>query len=110
MQVSPNGLKKERFDPRDLGIDYAPISAITGGDARHNANVTLGILRGEKSPASDAVLLNAAATVAAYNGNFDASVNEQFQAGFEAASEAIDSGKALDLLERWIELTQSMKI
>jgi len=109
IQVSPGGLKEERFDPRDLGIDYAPISAITGGDARHNADVTLGILRGERSPARDAVLLNAAATIAAYNGNFDVSVRDQIQAGYKAASEAIDSGKAIALLEQWIELTQSLK-
>jgi anthranilate phosphoribosyltransferase len=108
VQVSAEGMKEEIFDPKELGISYAPISEITGGDAAYNASVTRRILDGEKSAAREAVLLNAAAAIAAYRGDFHLGIVEQLQRGYEAACQSIDSGAASSLLTRWIELTQSI--
>ncbi len=105
----PENQKAELFDPRDLGIGFAPIESITGGDAQYNAGVTLNILRGEHSPARDAILLNAAVAIAAYRGEFSKSINEQVAQGYQLAKDAVDSGAALELLDKWIELTQSLK-
>jgi anthranilate phosphoribosyltransferase len=109
VQVSQSGMKSESFDPRDLGVAFAPIEAITGGDAQHNAQVTLSILRGEKSAARDAVLLNAAAAIAAYEGDFEKSITDQFASGFEKAAAAIDKGASLELLNKWVTLSQEIK-
>jgi len=109
LQVSPSGIREESFDPRDLGVSFAPIAAITGGDATHNAGVTTAILRGELSPARDAVLLNAAIALSAFNAEFELPITEQIAKGFAAASEAIDSGAALALLEKWVKLSQAIK-
>ena len=109
VRLSKNGRTEEKFDPRDLGIAFAPIEALAGGDAQFNAQVTLGIFAGEKSPARDAVLLNAAAALAAYEGDFEGSITEQIARAYQKVSAAVDSGEASRVLEQWVELSQSFK-
>ena len=49
--------------PTDVGMAFATIDAIKGGDATHNAEALRGILRGTSGPYRDMVLLNAAAAL-----------------------------------------------
>ncbi len=109
MQISQGQVRAEIFDPRELGISFSPLESIAGGDARFNADVTLGIFSGEKGPAREAVLLNAAAAIAAFEGNFEKSITEQLTRGYQAASEAVDSGLAQASLQRWATFTQRFK-
>ena len=109
MQINGGEQKLESFDPRDLGIAYAPIETLAGGDAEFNAAVTLRIFEGEKSPARDAVLLNAAAALAAFRGDFSKSITEQLGDGYAAASAAVDSGAARETLKEWALFTQQFK-
>jgi anthranilate phosphoribosyltransferase len=109
MQVNGGAIRLESFDPRDLGIEYAPIESLAGGDAEFNAAVTLRIFEGEKSPARDAVLLNAAAALAAYKGDFNLPITEQIRAGYELAAAAVDSGAARESLKKWALFTQGFK-
>ena len=109
MQINGGEQKLESFDPRDLGIAYAPIETLAGGDAEFNAAVTLRIFEGEKSPARDAVLLNAAAALAAFRGDFSKSITEQLADGYAAASAAVDSGAARETLKEWALFTQQFK-
>jgi anthranilate phosphoribosyltransferase len=106
MQIHGGSFHLESFDPRDLGIALAPIETLAGGDAEFNAAVTLRIFEGEKSPAREAVLLNAAAGIAAYKGNFERSIIEQMSDGYQMASAAVDSGAARDSLKKWALFTQ----
>ena len=74
---------------------------LLGGDAAANAEITELILKGEKGPRRDIVVLNAAfALVAA---DHVGSIPE----GIEAASRSIDSGAALDKLARLREVSSS---
>ena len=109
MQIHKGESKLESFDPRDLGIDLAPIESLAGGDAEFNAAVTLRIFEGEKGPAREAVLLNAAAALAAYAGDFGRPITEQLADGYQLASAAVDSGAARDSLERWALFTQQFR-
>ncbi len=109
MQVSNDQIRSEIFDPRSLGISYAPIESLTGGDAQFNAGITRQIFAGEKSPAREAVLLNAAAAIAAFKGDFNNSITEQLADGYRDASVAVDSGVAQESLLRWAEFTQKFK-
>ncbi len=59
----------------------------------------LSVLKGERSPRRDIVLLNASAALVA---GFKA---KSFKAGIKMAAESIDSGRALDKLMRLIEMT-----
>ncbi|WP_055566230.1 MULTISPECIES: anthranilate phosphoribosyltransferase [Streptomyces] len=94
-------VREESFDPRDVGIDLVPISALRGADASYNAEVALRLLGGETGPVRDAVLLNAAAALVALKPTAEP-FTEQIRAGMARAAAAIDSGAAKKALERWV--------
>jgi anthranilate phosphoribosyltransferase len=54
----------------------------------------------------DAVLLNAAAGIAAFDGVTADTMQEVLSAGLEAATVAVDSGAAAEVLDRWIEASR----
>ena len=81
------------LDPKGLGIPAAQPSDLKGGTPEENAEMTLSVLRGEKGPKRDIVLLNAAAAIVAGGKATD------IAAGLAAAAESIDSGRALEKLE-----------
>jgi anthranilate phosphoribosyltransferase len=83
-----------RIVPEDAGVPRHPIEAIRGGDPEHNALALRRLLNGEHGAYRDAVLLNAATALAL--------VGEPMESGASRATEAIDSGAARDLLDRWI--------
>ena len=74
---------------------------IIGGDSKVNAQITLSILKGEKGPRRNTVVLNSAA------GLYVAGKVDSLEEGVKLASEIIDSGKALEQLEKFIECTNS---
>lgn len=88
-------------DPAELGIGRARPADLRGGSAQANAEVIRELVSGKPGPVRDAVLLNAAGALAAYRG-FSADLHADLRAGLGTAAEAIDSGAAADLLERWI--------
>jgi anthranilate phosphoribosyltransferase len=96
------------LDPLDFHIERAPISALVGGDAVENARISSAIFAGEKGAPRDAVVLNAAAAIAAYEGAIDLSLHDRISAGIEKATQAIDSGAATELVSKWAELTQKL--
>ena len=81
------------LNPTELGIPTAQPSDLKGGTPEENAEMTLSILRGEKGPKRDIVLLNAAAAIVA------GGKAEDITTGLAVAEESIDSGRALDKLE-----------
>ena len=81
------------LDPTELGIPTAQPGDLKGGTPEENAEMTLSVLRGEKGPKRDIVLLNAAAAIVAGGKAAD------IAAGLAAAAESIDSGRALERLE-----------
>ncbi|MEW4447914.1 anthranilate phosphoribosyltransferase [Qipengyuania sp. JC766] len=87
-----------RVDAGMAGLEHAPVEAIRGGDAAHNARALVALLDGVPGPYRDAVLFNAAATLIV------AGRTEDWNTGASMASEALDSGRARDLLARWIEM------
>ncbi|WP_432949331.1 anthranilate phosphoribosyltransferase [Kribbella sp. CA-253562] len=91
------------LDPRELGIEPVPTGALRGGDAAYNAKVVRALLDGEAGPVRDVVLLNAGAALAAYDAQ-PGTVQTRIRAGMDRAAEAIDSGAAKDVLERWIAI------
>jgi len=81
-------------------LPHAPIEAIRGGDAAHNARALQALLMGTPGPYRDAVLFNAAATMIV------AGRTEDWSDGAAMAAEALDSGRAQALLANWIELAR----
>ncbi len=85
--------------PEDFGFTRCTKAELTGGTPQENAEITRAILRGEKSPKRDAVLMNAGASL--YIGGKAQTMAE----GIELAAGLIDSGKAMETLEQLILLS-----
>ena len=97
------------LDPADIGIARAKPGDLAGGDAAHNAAVARAVLGGEHGPVRDAVLLNAAAALAADTGvPGAAALTGSLRQGYDRAAEAVDSGAAAGLLDRWAKATQRL--
>lgn len=82
------------LDAADSGIKRASQNDLAGGSSEQNAKIMLNVLKGEKGPRRDIVLINAAAAIVA-GGKAD-----DLKVGIELAAESIDSGKALEKLEQ----------
>jgi anthranilate phosphoribosyltransferase len=96
-EVNAGGLvAMRRVTAADAGLPAAPIEAIRGGDAAHNAARLRALLQGEEGPYRDAVLFNAAAALMV------AGVARDLREGTEEAAEALDRGLANALLNCWI--------
>jgi len=88
--ITPDQFFDRQANPADL----------LGGDPQTNAGITVGILKGEKGPKRDVVLLNAAiALVAAGKANNP-------MEGIRMAEAVIDEGTAMEKLSALIKYTQ----
>lgn len=88
------------FYPEEAGLVRASVKDLTGGTAADNAAIALSVLKGEKGPARDVVLLNAAFGLRA------AGVEKSLAGAMSAAAASIDSGAAMAKLQdmtAWIE-------
>jgi anthranilate phosphoribosyltransferase len=97
------------FTPASLGLPPASVADLRGGDAAQNAAVVRAVLAGEPGPVRDIVLLNAAAALAAAAGVAGPeAVVPALTDGYARAAEAVDSGAASALLDRWIEVSRRL--
>lgn len=85
--------------PEDFSLTRCKKEDLVGGTPEENANITLDILKGKKGPKRDAVLLNAGA------GLYIADKASSLSEGIKLASSIIDSGKALETLNKFIEVS-----
>jgi anthranilate phosphoribosyltransferase len=108
MTIGSGKIKSDRIDPQDFGIARAPISDLVGGDATENARITTAIFNGETGAPRDAVLLNAAAAIAAFDGEGDVGIHERISKSLAKASSALDSGATRQLLKEWVAFSQSL--
>ena len=104
--VRDGEVDEQRLDPADLGVPAVEREALRGGDAAYNAKVVRALLSGERGPVRDAVLLNAGAALAVYDGLRDPLL-DAVGGGMQRAGEAIDSGAAADVLDRWVRVSQA---
>jgi anthranilate phosphoribosyltransferase len=94
-------LDEWRVDPRALGLAPATMADLKGGDAAFNAKVIRSVLEGETGARRDIGVLNAAAALM-LAGRVDDLV-----AGLALAAEAIDSGRALGVLDALVATSQA---
>ncbi|ASY17319.1 anthranilate phosphoribosyltransferase [Candidatus Planktophila versatilis] len=108
LSIGKDVVTSDRIDAKDFGLSNAPLSAIVGGDPAENARISLAILAGELGAPRDAVLLNASAAIAAFEGDLDSDVKQRLTAGLSRATKAVDSGAASALLKKWAALTSQI--
>ena len=103
-----NGAVNElHFSPQDLGISLATVEQLRGGNAAANAGVVRDVLAGSKGPARDAVLVNAAAGLVAFDLEAEGPFLARMQRAFARAAQSIDSGSAAAVLDRWVSLSRA---
>jgi len=107
--VGDGAVRATVIDAADLGIPRASAGDLRGGDVTFNADVAHRVLAGEPGPVRDAVLLNAAAALVAYDGDAttDDALRSGLRAGIERAATAIDSGAAATGLARWVDVAKA---
>ena len=91
--------KSYEICPEVFGLNRATKDDILGGTPEENAKILRGILSGEKGAKRDAVLLNAGAAL------YVAKKADTIGDGIKLAAELIDSGKAMETLEKIIEVS-----
>jgi len=92
-EVKEGKIKTFFLKPEDFGISRAQMEDIKGGTIEENVKIIQKILKGEKGPFRDIVLLNAAAAFMAANKARD------FSGGIKIAEDSIEQGRALNKLE-----------
>jgi anthranilate phosphoribosyltransferase len=121
--LTGEGVRRVRLDPRDLGIGAPAADALRGGSAQRNAKVFRTLLDTPDDPAvagiRDAVCLNAAAALVAYTaagGVLPVTIPEashdlldRMAVALPAAHEALASGAAHQLLDAWIATSQDLQ-
>jgi len=94
------GRKEYQLDPAEVGLKPADPLAVRGGGPEENARIAREVLAGAGGPRRDVVLLNAAAALRA------AGRAKDWRDGIGMAAEAIDSGRAAEVLQNWATISQ----
>ncbi len=98
-ELRQGAVRTYAFDPLSLGLPRSRAADLQGGDAPANAGMTRAVLQGEQGPRRDIVLLNAAAALVASGRAAD------LREGLALAAQAVDSGRALEVLEHLVAFT-----
>lgn len=101
-EIRNGEFKNYVIEPEQFGFSKCDKSELVGGDPQENAAITKSILSGEEKGAKrSAVVLNAAACI------YIAGKADSIEAGVKIAEDMIDSGKAMEVLNQFVELTNA---
>lgn len=98
-EIRDGKLRNFVLNPEEYGFKLCKKQDLVGGDPAENAEITRAILKGEKGPKRDAVVLNSAACI------YMAKDNMTFEDAIKEAEDIIDSGKAKAQLDKFIEIS-----
>ena len=98
-EINGDKIENYQIEPKDFGLEVARPESIEGKNPAESAVIARNILSGKEGPELDVVLLNAAGAI------YVAGASSSIADGIKIASESITSGKALDKLEKFIEMT-----
>src|SRR3989441_6468637 len=101
-EVRGGSVREGRIDPKELGIAAARREEIVGGDPARNAAMARRVLGGASDGTRSAILLNAGAAC------YVAGLADDVRQGVELAADAIDRGRATEVLQRFITTSQRL--
>lgn len=101
-EVRATAIESYAVTPETFGVDRHALSAITGGDAAHNAAIIRSVLEGERGARRDVVVINAAAAL------YVAGVASSLAEGSVMAQRLLDNGEASATLSRIIDFSRSL--
>lgn len=101
-EVRDGDVQKVQIDPAQLmDVPHAELDELVGGSPDFNAQVALDVFAGSQGPIADAVVINAAAALVAFDENAKGSLEERLSVAADNARRAIDDGSAAATLQRW---------
>ena len=103
-EIKNGWFKSYVIKPEQFGFKRCSREDLKGGRSEDNAQITVDILNGDRGHKRNAVLLNAGASL--YIGGRAQSIEE----GIALASSIIDSGKALETLNRFIKFSHGKEV
>lgn len=103
LEVRHGVQSKSVVSPEDFGFERAELHELQGGDPDRNARMILSVLKGERSPRSEVVALNAGAAI------YIAGRAESIFEGVRTAEKVLRSGKALAKLKAFAETASKME-
>ncbi|HIY64319.1 MAG TPA: anthranilate phosphoribosyltransferase [Candidatus Mediterraneibacter stercoripullorum] len=103
-EIKDGWVKNYVITPEQFGLERCTKEDLAGGTPEENAAITRSVLGGEKGPRRNAVLMNAGASL--YIGGKADSMKD----GIALAAELIDSGKALETLEKLIDISNRPEV
>lgn len=98
-EATPQGTREFIWRPEDFGLPHANLDALQAADPQASAAMVRQVLAGQPGPPRDIVLANAAATL------WLANQAPTLPAATTQAAQALDTGAAANLLERWKQLS-----
>jgi anthranilate phosphoribosyltransferase len=96
------GVSVYEITPEQVGIARGTVADLAGGDSAENARILRSLLEGQHGPRRDVVLMNAAAGLLA------AGAAPDMATGVALARDSIDSGRALESLDRLLAVSQRL--
>jgi anthranilate phosphoribosyltransferase len=101
VRLSRGSIKELEITPEEAGLERAPLKVVTGGDVEENAARLKALLAGRAARAEeDIVILNAAALL------LTAGRANTLLEGAELARDALASGRAAQVLDRFVEASR----
>ena len=100
-EIRDGKVKRRTLEPRDFAVPTAVPEDLKGGDQTRNAAIANAVLRGQRGPHRDIVLVNAAAALMA------AGRVSAFLEGVDVAAASIDTGAARGKVEALARFTPS---
>jgi anthranilate phosphoribosyltransferase len=96
--------KTFEFDPLDIGIERCNVHDLKGGGPEENAEKFRKVLEGgtQNDAKRDSIVLNAGVGCYVYG------LAQTIEEGCQLARETLISGKASELLQKWIEVSQQV--
>jgi anthranilate phosphoribosyltransferase len=101
-ELKAGEISRYQVDPNDFGFPRTELTKLRGGPPQENADILRRVLKKEKGPYRDIVVIKAAAALVAGD------VANDLGKGTHLAADAIDSGRALDKLEKLISLSRRL--
>jgi len=104
VELKEGEMKAQRFTPSDFGVRAFPLSSIVGGTPEENERAIRLVLGGEGDEAHTAAIAVNAGALLALGEKVDS-----FKQGFEWARSLLQSGKALERMEKMAKLSHALE-
>ena len=100
-EIKNGKLSEWVVNPKYYGYKLCKLEEIRGGEPEENAKILKNILMGDLGPKTDISILNAAASI------YVSGISDSYENGIALAEESLNSGKAMKMLNKLIELSNS---